>query len=462
MTKNYVDCFEYLSERFSQVGGKEFYSELFPDNEVFGELYDDFSHPNAIYLYYDSEKKKMRRRIMLSDQWEDDYESCVKGNSMTLCSGLTYRRRENKLGNAQRMNALIFDIDGVGASEIRSFFLRFGGDPQLPRRLPMPTFIVLSGNGVHLYYQFETPIDLYPNIKVQLKSLKYDLTYRMWDYKGTSQVESIQYQSINQTFRMVGSVNDKYGSEVVAFRTGGKVGLEYMNAYATNPKNRVDVNKPFAPTRMTREQAKEAYPEWYQRVVVEGNKRKKKWDIAGKVHGNDPYALYHWWFNKAGLVKGGHRYFYLMCLAIYAYKCDVPKAQLRKDMQVAYEILKRVSHDNDLTQEDVKSALEAYDKEYYNFTRADIEYLTELRIDKNTRHGRRRNAHIRYMNHQRAFKVEEGECTNGGRPRGSGTKAQQVWEWRAAHPEGRKIDCFRDTGMSRVTIDKWWDQERTD
>ena len=36
----------------------------------------------------------------------------------------------------------------------------------------MPTFLVLSGNGLHLYYVFEEPIDLYPNIKIQLKKPK--------------------------------------------------------------------------------------------------------------------------------------------------------------------------------------------------------------------------------------------------------------------------------------------------
>ena len=81
----------------------------------------------------------------------------------------------------------------------------------------MPTFLVLSGNGLHLYYVFKEPIDLYPNIKVQLKSLKYDLTFRIWEYKGTSQLKAIQYQSINQGFRMVGSINAKYGTELVAF-----------------------------------------------------------------------------------------------------------------------------------------------------------------------------------------------------------------------------------------------------
>ena len=36
------------------------------------------------------------------------------------------------------------------------------------------------------------------------------------------------------------------GRELVAFRTGERVTLDYLNAYA-KPENRVDVNKPFRP-----------------------------------------------------------------------------------------------------------------------------------------------------------------------------------------------------------------------
>ena len=197
MPQDYMDCYEYLDAQFPEVGGCEFYAELFPDIESSGELHSDFSHPNAVYLYRDEEKGRQRRRIMLKDAWEKDYIEYVEENPLTLCSGLVYRGRSNRLDHAQRMNALIFDLDGVGIGELRNLFLRFGGDPARLRRLPMPTFLVLSGTGLHVYYVFQEPIDLYPNIKVQLKSLKYDLTFRMWEYKGTSKLKSIQYQSIN-------------------------------------------------------------------------------------------------------------------------------------------------------------------------------------------------------------------------------------------------------------------------
>ena len=454
MTENYRGCYEYLSAQYPEVGGYEFYKELFPDNENSGERHTDFSHPNAVYLYRDeqSEDKKLRRRKMYNDTWEQDYMEFVEGNSLTLCSGLAYRRKENRLENAQRMYALIFDLDGVGLAELRNLFLRFGGDPERVRRLPMPTFLVLSGTGLHIYYVFQQPIDLYPNIKIQLKSLKYDLTFRLWEYGSTSQVKAIQYQSINQSFRMVGSINDKHGTELVAFRTGERVTLDYLNAYA-KPENRVDVNKPFSPSKMTRAEAREAYPEWYERVVVRGEKGRKKWDIAGKVHGDDPYALYHWWLRQIGEIKGGHRYFFLMCLAIYAYKCGVSKQQLRQDMKEAFDDLQMVKHENALTEEDIRSALEAYDKEYYNFTISDIEALTDVRIERNKRNGRSQKEHLK-----RARAVQEVDYPGGTwRRKGAEEKKAQVYAWRQEHPEGRKADCHRDTGLDPKTIRKWWD-----
>ena len=44
-----------------------------------------------------------------------------------------------------------------------------------------------------------------------------------------------------------------------------------------------------------------------------------------------------------------------------------------------------------------------------------------------------------------------------GRPSGSGTAQQTVFAWRQEHPEGRKVDCQRDTGLDPKTIRKWWD-----
>lgn len=452
MNNNYENVYAFmLSEGFPEIDGISFYTDIFPDNENQGELSTDYSKPNAIYLYRDTASKNIRRRIMLSDTFEDDYRQYIEGNELTLCSGLSYRGRANRLENAQKMHALIFDIDGVGLSEIKNILHRCKLPAEHLRSIPQPTYIALSGSGVHLYYVFEEPIDLYPNIKIQLKSLKYDLTFRFWEYGSTSQVEQIQYQSINQSFRMIGSINSKYGKVLRAFRTGKRITIDTLNLYADDAQNRVDLARPFKPTKVTLSEAQEKFPEWYQRVVVEGNKRRKKWAISEKVNGADPYALYHWWMRQAGKIKGGHRYYFMMCLAIYACKCDVPKKQLRKDIQEVFEQLRTINHNNELTQEDVKSALESYDRAYYETSIKEIEYWTDIRIERNRRNGRTQELHLKLARAMRDVMHENWREGNGRK-----SKADIIHQWQAEHPAGRKIDCHRETGISRTTIDKHW------
>lgn len=452
MTDNYIEVDEYLKTQYDEIGGYDFYRYIFPDNENAGEYCSDFSKPNAIYLYQDERdegtKRRLRRRIMLNDVWNGDYLTCIERNPLTLCSGLSYRKRANTLNNAQKMHALIFDLDGVGGREVKNLFLRFGKAPDTLRSLPTPTFLVLSGKGLHVYYVFEEPIDLYPNIKVQLKSLKYDLTFKMWDYKSTSQIKQVQYQSINQSFRMVGSLNSKYGTVVKAYKVGEKVTIDYLNPYVNNKDNQVDVNKPFKPSQMTRAKAKETYPEWYARVVEGKQRNLKKWDIKSK----QGYALYEWWKRQMEHIVGGHRYYFLMCMAIYACKCDVPKKQLKADMYAIFDRLANIEHENPLLKSDIKSALEAYDKEYYNFTIRDIEALSGVRIERNKRNNRRQRQHMEIM---RAIQnvINPDWRQGNGRP----SKRDIVMAYRQEHPKATKTDCKNDTGLTYPTIRKYWD-----
>ncbi len=449
--KNYREVKDLLSFHYKEVEGEEFYRYIFPNNQDQGEYSGDYSKPNAIYLYEDERdrgtERRLRRRIMLNDTWEEDYREFVKGNPMTLCSGLSYRGRTNRLAHAQHMNALVFDLDCVGKDELLTLFLRMGQEPGL-RRLPQPTFLVMSGTGLHIYYVFEEPIALFPNIKLQLKKLKYDLTFKMWEYKATSQEKQIQYQSINQGFRMVGSKNDKYDLPVKAFKTGDRVTLDYINAYADEKENQVDIKRRFRPSQYTKEEAKEKFPEWYQRVVVEKNRNQKKWDIKRD--------LYDWWLRQSSKVKGGHRYFYLMCMVIYAVKCNISREEVEADMYDKFDELSQIEHSNPLTEEDIKSALETYDRQYYNFTIHDIEKLTDIRIDRNKRNYRKQKQHILVMNAIRDVIYPEGEWRNKeGRPKGSGTKEDLVREYVKNNPNDNPTEIARNLGISRPTVYKY-------
>ena len=444
--KDYEDVTNILAVRFLEVSGEDFYRDLFPHNQKAGELDGDYSRPNAVYLYRpgigEGKSCRLRRRIMLDDTWSSDYETYVWNNNMTLCSGLAYRGRANKLENAREMHALIIDLDGVGRRELENLFLRFDLSPQHVRSLPRPTYLVASGTGLHIYYVFNTPIFLYPNIKVQFKNLKYNLTFRIWDYKGTSKKKEVQYQSINQGFRMVGSINDKYNVRVRAFLIGNNVTLENLNAYC-DAKSRVDISKRFHAV-MTLDTAKKEYPEWYMRRIVKGEPR-GHW-ICNR-------AVYNWWLRQIDKVVGGHRYFYLMCLAIYACKCGVPRKELRRDMNKLFLQLSRIQHDNVFTREDVASAMEMYSRDYYCYTINDIEKVSGIRIEKNKRNGRPQLVHLKRIRALQNINYPEGEWRNkNGRPK----KDTVVENWRKLNPNGRKCDCARATGLSRQTVYKYW------
>ena len=98
--KNYKEVEELLGFHYEEIEGKEFYKYIFPNNQDEGEMLGDYSKPNAIYLYKDPKdegtERKLRRRIMLNDTWEEDYKEFVESNPMTLCSGLAYRGRVNR------------------------------------------------------------------------------------------------------------------------------------------------------------------------------------------------------------------------------------------------------------------------------------------------------------------------------------------------------------------------------
>jgi hypothetical protein len=248
---------------------------------------------------------------------------------------------------------------------------------------------------------------------------------------------------------MVGSVNSKYGTVVRAFRVGGKVSLEYLNQYVYDKENRVDVLKPYKPSKMTREEAAEKYPEWYQWRIVEGKKIPKKWSVKKD--------LYEWWKRQMRneAIVGGRRYNFMMCMAAYAYKCDVSREQLEKDLQEAFEYLRTVKHDNELTRDDVISAIGAYDKKYYNMKIAEVERKTGMRIERNKRNGRKQDQHLRLARGQLSVLKEMGEATQG-RP----SAVAVVVEYRKKNPEAKPKECMLYTGLSKNTVYKWWKDER--
>ena len=103
-------------------------------------------------------------RIMFEDTFEELLPELQKADFCIL-NGITYFGRKNVQEHASKMFAMIFDLDGVTDKTLNAFL---NGAFEVDA-YPVPNYIILSGHGVHLYYLFENPIPLFPNIKIQLK-----------------------------------------------------------------------------------------------------------------------------------------------------------------------------------------------------------------------------------------------------------------------------------------------------
>ncbi len=438
-----------------EVKPMEAYRDIFHlDEDLYIQKNREDFRQRANPLVYYQVSGKGHYRIMFADDFEEVLHEAQEAD-FAIINGLSYWGRKNTQQYASKMFAMIFDLDGVTDTTLNNFCSgAIDG-----HAYPLPNYVALSGHGCHLYYVFEEPLSLYPNTKMQLKELKYALTRRIWN-PYTSKEKVPQFQGINQGFRVLGGRTKIDGVRVRVFRMNQHpITITKLNEFVPD-ESAMDEQVLWKESKYTLAEAKKKFPEWYETVIERKERKKKKWDIAGKVHGNDPYALYHWWQRKAlaGAVYH-HRYFAAMMLVIYGVKCGVPEEQVRKDAMALIPDFTAIKPEDPFTETDVKAAMECYDDRYATFPIKDIAKLSSIEVKKNKRNGRKQAVHMGVMRAIQGVLDPDGKWRNkDGRPPGSG-KQLIVMEWRQVHPDGRKIDCQRETGLSRPTILKWWDYD---
>ena len=267
----------------------------------------------------------------------------------------------------------------------------------------------------------------------------------MWNMYTTT-IEKPQFQGINQGFRVIGGKTKIEGLRVRAFQIETTpYNLEQLGEYVPE-EFRVDESQLFKMSRMSIEEARKKYPEWYERRVI---RKEKKGTWTCKVD------LYHWWIEQIkSSASVGHRYFCIMCLAIYAVKCGVDFENLKKDAYSLIPFLNELSADDEFTSTDVDSALECFDANYATFPRKDIERLTAIALPINKRNHRPQEKHLEYARGVRQLRNSLGEIVSGG---GRPDKSLIVKQWQSEHPKGKKVDCIRETGLSKPTVYKYWE-----
>lgn len=418
-----------LNKNFPEVTAVDFYRDIFPSGSFQNNGVIEDNKGNGIAV---SIKDKRTKHHIITDNQEQIVS--LIDLDFVITSPISYFGRNRTSRNATELYGMAFDLDGVSEKSLGNLLHQIDHNQN-----PRPTYIVNSGHGLHLYFIFKEPIKLYNHIKEPLKRMKFELTERLWNIY-TSDLKEKQFQGIFQGFRMVGSPS-KFGKEyrIKAYKSGDKIDMDFMNSYVRPETQIIDLNyKP----NLTLEQAKEKYPEWYDRKIVQGISTKKTWNIKRD--------LYDWWKKKIIVEASyGHRYFCIMVLSIYARKCNISFEELERD---AYELLPIMNekHKEPFTEIDIKSALKSYNENYRMFPREDIEKITAISMPANKRNYRTQEQHVQVMN-----AIREVIHPNGTWRHIQPSKEDLVKDYIKENPEKTPTQIARELGVSRPTVYKY-------
>ena len=404
-------------------------------------------------IYGKRQKDKKNKTFVITSRAERMNE--MLQHPFVIMSPVSYTGKRRTKTNARYLYAIAIDIDAVDADNLDN--LLYQSDPTRPHiTFPQPQIIVNSGSGIHVYFLLETPAPMFKDVYPVLNKIKKELTRRIWN-KGTTHEDpnKPQFQGNCQGFRVPGT-QTKFFTKVTAFQNlNPKVkpyytiaDLTYNGNFLTEEEVTLLKKGTYKPGRVTLQQARELYPEWYERRIVQGH-QSGRWYIKRD--------LYDWWKRK--ILEGasvGHRYFCLMALAVYATKCNISEEEFREDLMSFVEPFDGLSYtrkeEDRFTVDDALDAAAAFKESYCTFPIEDLRDITGIEILRNqTRKFRKQPEHL-----WRARLIRDGLYEDWREGSGRKTKQAQVLSWIIEHPFGTKYACAKELNIKKDTVRKWW------
>ena len=174
--------FEYMERFYDELEPLEFYRKLFgvgvlADRDDYGtDEYGSFALHGT--MVYPNQGKHGRKEKV----WDDLAEiERAQGAEFAIMAPVAYLGWHRVNRNARYLFALAVDLDYIVDSGMNALFQYIGAG-----RIPRPSFVVCSGNGLHLYYQYVEPIPCYEAAQRRLREYKNALTRLIWNSYITS------------------------------------------------------------------------------------------------------------------------------------------------------------------------------------------------------------------------------------------------------------------------------------
>lgn len=469
--------FEWKSDILEGLG-EEVSSATFYQDYLFRELYEgtlegDYKVMLTEYVPKEKDEEKSKTKIHKIDV--DDILNYLQQNNVALSPCLFFNnwRRKNLMNY---VSAFVLDIDKLRPMQLQRFFFLFDEG-----RLLRPTFIANSGSGVHFYYMLDKmlPVDSVNNEANKL--IATEIYTRLYDDVILKEKwRDAQRHWIGQDYRVVNSMT-KLNLVSRIFKTGEIYSAEWfiehydiqidrtkkyaskqMIKYARSIAKDLKLEAPdYSDAHATFEFINQNKDAAYQvREARRQRRAEKQQQKKKKAQEQKPGSWYrNTLLHMRDHTQAGFRFSSLKAIAIIAFKEKIPREVFVSDLWELAHYWETYNWNGDtFNVKNVKDIERFFDNalKYSDTSSETLEEWLGYSFNRLGVKGREnplsQEKHLYLARRRKEDLKKIGEQINEGRP----SSEQLVKEWREAHPEGRKADCVRDTGVSKPTVYKWW------
>lgn len=466
---------EILSGCFDEVNPFTFYETVFSDKDIYTDT--------CIVSYGSNEKMPLVKANPIEKTTkvltiEEMITSSVEYGNVYVAPA-TFFRNCNITKCLKSLYAIVVDFDGdkrgVSVDLLKWLLERIfeNGDD-----LPSPTFVTNSGKGLHLFWVFDKPVPMFNENKRTMSELYKAIHQKLADYNAKPQKHHFA-----QAYRVVGS-RTKLNKTTTAFRTGEVLPAETLlrdfgieKAIIWNEGKKKEKMEPSESMLKLADNIEktlgivcENKDDWdYVHTYISENKKAFsemfKLNQSERFRKNDGagWGSPLWYATmKDRIIRDtpeGNRYTSLMALTVIGYKCNIPFEEVKKDIdEIIIKWQMRPKSFEVRFHDEYRNRIDnMYSEKFKKVRKVQLEEWLGFKMNSSSRrNGRPQKQHLKLARFARDMNYEDsnGWINKNGAP----SKKDIVREWRASHPDGRKADCIRDTGLTKPTVYKWWDE----
>ena len=441
------------------------------------------------FLFHDMNEEEFKPSIILYNNGGEEEENKWKRKAVDVDDLVDYFNRDDVAINPcgywnnypksrlmRRIYAFAMDVD-----EVRPDTMQHLIDHIEHGRFPRPTAITNSGSGVHFFFVLDVAMHVGYHEKY-LQNLRFaQQIYDRLHRKLIDLYPSVQRHHLGQDYRVVGSIT-KFGDITTAWKSGKFWNVEdlakaldlnssefyqpmtvasgAMQAYAKSIAKSLNLPVPdMSDARGVYDFIADHKDAAYEIRTAERERAgKKKKKLRGWYETT--------WNRVYTKTEAGNRFNAMKGLAIVAYKAGISEERFEHDLYKLSTLWEeRIWKGADpFNADNVEAIMRMFrnGERYRKTKRKTLEEYFGWKWDKE-RSGKAplpQDEHLELARLRKKQKKRAGTLKGPeGRPAGSGTALDKVQNWRELHPDGKKADCIRDTGLSKKTVYKWWNGE---